>query len=278
MTKKNFKPVAGDNATDEQKIAVDNMNAEIAAEEKAEEQKNLLEQPSEEQLEFARINTRKEFNKKFSKWAEIEPENADDDFIALAKKEFEDEVEVHKNEKFKIVSAEDGLALKYAEFLREWNAKFNKWEKGMWRGIIRFEQVIGKIVDELKADDKKDFEIDYATLIFLYNAMMTPNGVGLESARTMAKFENYNEETDAPFEENIPVTYSGIVSIILEKVKYLGAVDKKLNIMKQRVELAYAGLRMKFKISSLEEFIEFNDAITKENMPTDEEIQQTARE
>ena len=92
MTKKNFKPVAGDNATDEQKIAVDNMNAEIAAEEKAEEQKNLPEQPSEEQLEFARINTRKEFNKKFSKWAEIEPENADDDFIALAKKEFEDEV------------------------------------------------------------------------------------------------------------------------------------------------------------------------------------------
>ena len=278
MTKKNFKPVAGDNATDEQKIAVDNMNAEIAAEEKAEEQKNLPEHPSEEQLEFARINTRKEFNKKFSKWAEIEPENADDDFIALAKKEFEDEVEVHKNEKFKIVSAEDGLALTYAEFLREWNAKFNKWEKGMWRGIIRFEQVIGKIVDELKADDKKDFEIDYATLIFLYNAMMTPNGVGLESARTMAKFENYNEETDAPFEENIPVTYSGILSIILEKVKYLGAVDKKLNIMKQRVELAYAGLRMKFKISSLEEFIEFNDAITKENMPTDEEIQQTARE
>ena len=170
------------------------------------------------------------------------------------------------------------MALKSAEFLCDWNKNFNKWEKGMWRGIIRFEQVIGKIVDELKADDKKDFEIDYATLIFLYNAMMTPNGVGLESARTMAKFENYNEETDAPFEENIPVTYSGILSIILEKVKYLGAVDKKLNIMKQRVELAYAGLRMKFKISSLEEFIEFNDAITKENMPTDEEIQQTARE
>jgi hypothetical protein len=35
---------------------------------------------------------------------------------------------------------------------------------------------------------------------------------------------------------------------------------------------------MKFKIDSLEEFVEFNDAITHENLPTDVEIKSAAEE
>lgn len=236
------------------------------------------EELTEAQIEFARITTRKQFNERFSKWAEIEPENADDDFIALAKKEFDDEVDVHKNETFLIAESVDGMALKSAEFLCDWNKNFNKWEKGMWRGIIRFNIVINDIIKALKEDKTKNFEIDYSTLIFLYNTMMNPSGVGLESARIMAKFENYDEVNDKPFDDVTPVTYSSILEKVLEHVKYLGAVDKKLNIMKQRVELAYAGLRMKFKIDSLEEFVEFNDAITHENLPTDEEIKSAAEE
>ena len=223
-------------------------------------------QYTQEELEFARINLRKNFNERFSKWAVMEPEDADDDFIAQAKKDLEDAVEDQKKKTYNIGDAADGIALKTAEFLKEWNEKFNYWEKGSWRGLIRFNVVISEIIEKLKADDKMNLDIDYQTLIFLYNSMMNPNGIGLESARAMAVLENYDEENDAPFETESPVTYSGI----LEKVKMhtdgLKATDKKLVILKQRLELAYGGLKMNLKISSIEEFVEFCDAINAENI------------
>lgn len=221
---------------------------------------------SEDQIKFARINIRKKFNEKFSKWAEIAPEDADDAFIAEAKKDFDDEVEVNKNAKFEIATADDGLALKSAEFLKEWNEKFNHWTKGQWRGLIRFNVVISDIIEDLKKNPEKSLEIDYQTLIFLYYTMMEPQGTGLQSAREMAKFENYNEATDAPFETDIPVTYSGILEKVKMHVDGLKATDKKLVILKQRLELAYGGLKMNLKISSLEEFVEFCDAINAENV------------
>lgn len=217
---------------------------------------------TEEQKQYARITVRNEFNKKFSKWAEIDPEDATDDDIAAVKKDFEDCVEENKNKTYLIATHEDGLALKTAEFLQNWNKEFNTWENGAWRGIIQFDRVITKIIDELKTDTNKDFEIDYSTLIFLYQSMGTPKGTGIVSARKMAEFENYNEETGKVFEENIPVTYSGVLEKIQLAVKGLSNIDKKLTILKERVNLAYAGLKMNLKISELEEFLEFHEAIT----------------
>lgn len=217
---------------------------------------------TEEQKQYARITVRNEFNKKFSKWAEIDPEDATDDDIAAVKKDFEDCVEENKNKTYLIATHEDGLALKTAEFLQNWNKEFNTWENGAWRGLIQFDRVITKIIDELKADTDKDFEIDYSTLIFLYQSMGTPKGSGIVSARKMAEFENYNEETGKVFEENIPVTYSGVLEKIQLAVKGLSNIDKKLTILKERVNLAYAGLKMNLKISELEEFLEFHEAIT----------------
>lgn len=256
---KNSKVVADGQATEkEKKVTQETGNKPgVAAD---------VQEMSKEQIEFARINIRKTFNEKFSKWAEIDPVDADDDFIAEAKKDFEDEIEVNKNATFELAGPEDGLALKSANFLREWNEKFNHWEKGQWRGVIMFEKVIKKLIDEISADPSKSLEIDYQTLMFLYYSMMNPSGTGLESARAMAVLENYDEENDAPFETESPVTYSGI----LEKVKMhtdgLKATDKKLVILKQRLELAYGGLKMNLKISSIEEFVEFCDAINAENI------------
>ena len=73
---------------------------------------------------------------------------------------------------------------------------------------------------------------------------------------------NYNEETDAPFEENIPVTYSGVLSKIIEHINYLGGIDKKLNILRTRLQYAYMGLKMTLKVTEIDEFVEFNDAVT----------------
>ena len=39
-------------------------------------------------------------------------------------------------------------------------------------------------------------------------------------------------------------------------------VEEKLNVLRQRVQLAYAGLKMTIKVTELEEFVEFHDAIT----------------
>ena len=53
------------------------------------------------------------------------------------------------------------------------------------------------LLEELRkylADKDKDFEIDYSTLIFLYQSMGDPKGTGIETARKMAKFENYNNQ------------------------------------------------------------------------------------
>ena len=44
-------------------------------------------------------------------------------------------------------------------------------------------------------------------------------------------------------------------------VKGLANINKKLTIFKERVNLAYAGLKMNLKISEIEEFLEFHKAI-----------------
>lgn len=229
---------------------------------------------TEEQKEFARISVRQEFNKNFSKWAEIDPVNATDEDIEAAKKDFEDCVEENKNKMFTLATHEDGLALKTAKFLKEWNALFNTWERGSWRGMIHFDRVITDIISELEADAEKDFQVDYSTLIFLYQSMGEPKGVGVETARKMAEFENYNEETGKPFEEDIPVTYSGVLEKVQIEVKGLANIDKKLTILKERVNLAYAGLKMNLKISEIEEFLEFHDAINAHAIDNDPDVKE----
>ena len=233
---------------------------------------------SEEQKEYARITVRKEFNENFSKWAEITEENATDDDIAQAKKEFEDCVEENKNKKYFIASHDDNVALNTAKFLKNWNTKYNKWTNGAWKGVIQFDRVIDKIITELEENKDKDLEIDYSTLIFLYQTMREPSGCGIESAREMAKFENYNEETGNAFEEDIPITYSGILERVLNEVKNLSNIDKKLTILKERVNLAYAGLKMNLKITELEEFLEFHEAITAKSVKDDPDVKKITNE
>ena len=70
---KNSKVVADGQATEtEKKVTQETGNKpDVAAD---------VQEMSKEQIEFARINIRKTFNEKFSKWAEIDPVDADDDF------------------------------------------------------------------------------------------------------------------------------------------------------------------------------------------------------
>ena len=55
-------------------------------------------------------------------------------------------------------------------------------------------------------------------------------------------------------------------------VKGLANINKKLTILKERVNLAYAGLKMNLKISEIEEFIEFHEAITAQAVADDPDV------
>lgn len=220
-------------------------------------------------IEQARKDTREAMKEKFSKWITVSDEDADDDFLQQTKKDFQEQVDKYQNQLYKLADAEEGRALRTAEFLKKFNEKYNTWEKGSWRGIIMFNKVINQHIADLTMNTEKAFEIDYSTLIFLYNSMANPHGFGLASARDMAEMENYDETTDKPFDDNSPVTYSGILEKIFEYVRELAVVDKMLKLYQERINIAAAGIKFDFNITGLDEFKQLHDAWVVDGIPSD---------
>lgn len=226
---------------------------------------------TEEQKQYARITVRKEFNENFSKWANMPEDDADDAYIELTKKDFETAIDETRNKLFVIADSERAIAS--AELLKEMNSKMFRWSNAQWKGVITFDKVITKLINELKSS-KDELKVDYSTLMYLYASMKEPNGIGIEEAKIMAKYENYDIENDCLIEEDSPVTYSGINEAIQRNIQWLSSNDKKLNILKERVNFAYAGIKMELKITELEEFLEFYDAINARAIDNNPEVQQ----
>lgn len=222
---------------------------------------------TEEQKEYARMNVRTEFNKKFSKWATIADEDATDEDIEKAKADFNAAVDETKARTYTLATTEGNCAKKAAILLHLWNSKMNVWGASAWRGVIAFDKFITDFLDK----DGVDLVIDYNTLVFLHQQMQTPYGIGVDHAMLMAELENYDIEKNEVRETEYPVTYSGILERVNTEVSMLSNIDKKLTILRERVNLAYAGLRMDLKITELEEFIEFNDAMVQETVAHESE-------
>ena len=89
--------------------------------------------------------------------------------------------------------------------------------------------------------------------------MKIPFGVGIESARIMARYENYDEVNDKPFDEISPVTYSGVYEQIVRICNELAAIDKMLKLYRERVQMAAGGIKTNFKITEVEEFVKFHN-------------------
>lgn len=217
-------------------------------------------------IEKARKETRDAMKEKFDKWIEVFDEDASDEFLQETKKDFQEQVDKYQNQTYKLADAETGLET--AEFLKKFNEKCNTWEKGSWRGILMFNKVINQHIAELTLNTDKAFEIDYSTLIFLYNAMANPHGIGLDSARFMAEMENYDEINDKPFDDK-KVTYSTILEAIFGYVRELAVVDKMLKLYQERINIAAAGIKFNFKITELEEFKQLHDAWVTDGIPSD---------
>lgn len=224
---------------------------------------------SEAQLKKLHEKFRKDMREKFDKWIEVSDEEATKDDVEQAKKEFDEEVAKYANQTYVIM--EQG-ALEYAQLLKKWNATLNRWEKGTWKGMIMFDKVISELIEEYKKDPKLPFKVDYATLMYLYQTMSNPAGTGLESARAMAEFEGFDPITADKKDEENYVTYSHILQNILEVIRNLVNIDKKLKLMRERINIATAGIKFNWKITELEEFIELHDAWIGEAVPEGDQL------
>ena len=227
-------------------------------------------QMTDEQLKKLHEKFRNDLREKFGKWLTVYDEEATKEDIDKAKAEFDEEVAKYANKNY-VIAEKDALA--FAELLKKWNATMNHWEKGTWKGMLMFDKVISEAIEKYKVDATLPFEVDYATLMYLYQTMSNPAGVGLESARAMAELEGFDlEKIEKKDDENF-VTYSHILQNVLEIIRQLANIDKKLKLMRERINIATAGIKFDFKITELEEFIELHDAFIGEATPNDKELQ-----
>lgn len=227
-------------------------------------------QMTDEQLKKLHEKFRNDLREKFGKWLTVYDEEATKEDVDKAKAEFDEEVAKYANKTY-VIAEKDALA--FAELLKKWNATMNHWEKGTWKGMLMFDKVISEAIEKYKADATLPFEVDYATLMYLYQTMSNPAGVGLESARAMAELEGFDlEKVEKKDDENF-VTYSHILQNVLEIIRQLANIDKKLKLMRERINIATAGIKFDFKITELEEFIELHDAFIGEATPNDKELQ-----
>ena len=227
-------------------------------------------QMTDEQLKKLHEKFRNDLREKFGKWLTVYDEEATKEDVDKAKAEFDEEVAKYANKTY-VIAETDALA--FAELLKKWNATMNHWEKGTWKGMLMFDKVISEAIEKYKADATLPFEVDYATLMYLYQTMSNPAGIGLESARAMAELEGFDlEKVEKKDDENF-ITYSHILQNVLEIIRQLANIDKKLKLMRERINIATAGIKFDFKITELEEFIELHDAFIGEATPNDKELQ-----
>ena len=227
-------------------------------------------QMTDEQLKKLHEKFRDDLREKFGKWLTVYDEEATKEDVDKAKTEFDEEVAKYANKTY-VIAEKDALA--FAELLKKWNTTMNHWEKGTWKGMLMFDKVISEAIEKYKADATLPFEVDYATLMYLYQTMSNPAGVGLESARAMAELEGFDlEKIEKKDDENF-ITYSHILQNVLEIIRQLANIDKKLKLMRERINIATAGIKFDFKITELEEFIELHDAFIGEATPNDKELQ-----
>lgn len=221
-------------------------------------------------LEQTRVQIRQTMRETFDKWMTIYDEEATNEDVNAAKEAFDAEVQLYQDKQYVIA---ENQSLEFAKLLREWNANFCHWEKGEWKGVGTFNKVINEYIEKFENDNTLQFEVDYATLMYLYKTMTSPSGYGLEQAKAMARFENFDPETFEPLNNDNYVTYSHLLQNIIENVRVITVVDKKLKLMRERINLAAAGIKVDWKITELEEFIELHDAWIGTAVPDGQSLQ-----
>lgn len=226
-------------------------------------------QMTDEQLEKTRTQLRDQLREKFGKWIEVYDEEATADDIQKCKDEFDTEIKEFRDRKFTL---SDDHAAEFVQIALDWNARFNHWENGAWKGVITLDRVLKEQLETYKADPSLPFVVDFQTLIFMFQSMSTPKGYGLEGAQFMADLEHYDEKTGEIAKDDNYTTYSHLLQNINDNIRDVMNVDKKHKLMRERINIETAGIKFDWKISELEEFIELHDAWMGENVPSDDQL------
>lgn len=201
-----------------------------------------------------------DFNAKNKGIAEIVEEKPDQAFIDQAKKDFEE----YQSEYVKLdynVCGKD-KALKYAKWLKDWNANHTFAPQNYWIGILKFDEVITDIIKKLE-EKEDEFNVDYGGLTYLYQMMMGPVAVGIEGARWMAE----NQEI-----------YNDILNKLGEHVDMIELIKKKIGVLQIRWSMACQGFKMNIVAKNLEDFRDQKATQQKTDDGTKEQEKQKAKE
>lgn len=207
---------------------------DYAKEIQEEMQKQILKMKPEERKQLIA-----EYNKNNAGICEIEDIEGllSEDYVNETKKDFEDVVKEANGLTYTIADKEK--ALETAKFLKSWNAEKNEWHRAYWKGVIKFDEFITEQIKELEEDKEKSLVFDYNALIFLYQTMMQPSGVGLEAAKAM---------------EAIDDQYNSVLNTIGSYVDKLSLYDKKAKLFQERWGLACNGFKMNVLVKNLEDY------------------------
>ena len=135
--------------------------------------------------------------------------------------------------------ADKDKAMETAVFVADWNANKNHWHRAYWKGVIKFNEFIEEKIDLLEKGEIETLEFDYPALIFLYQSMMSPQGIGLLEAQEM---------------EAIDEQYNAILDVLGTYVDQLQNYDKKAKLYQERWGLACNGFKMNILIEDIEDF------------------------
>lgn len=226
-----------------------------------------IEKMSDQEVENTLIKNRgtiiKNFNDIYKDVAVMKEEEPTDEWKAKAKEDYDNAVKDFQEAKYTIYEGPKSIEL--AKWLKEWNAKYNHWEKASWKGVIAFDDLMGKLIEDLEKEkeagnEPKELTLDYAPMLFIFGSMMRPAGVGLEDAKVMEALETIVDtdlDSEEGQDETSQLTYTNILEWVGRKVDGLQAVQAKIAAYQERWSMAETGFAFDFCSNELEDFVKF---------------------
>ena len=200
-----------------------------------------------------------EFNEKFGEYATLTQEDNLEDFKKEAEAKFDELTKGFGELELDIETTSPSKALAVAKFLKEWNEKFAKWSNQEWKAVIHFDEVMdGKIAD-LRAGKETGLKLDVYSITYIFEKMKEPEAFGLQTAKTMSKYETKNEKKEDSF------AFIDVLQKLLSQIQYMQCLNKQATILQNVVAMAENGYKLELKITELEEFVKFFDAMQNQN-------------
>lgn len=197
-----------------------------------------------------------EFNEKFSEYATLTYEGAEnlEEFKKEADEKFNELTKGFADMQLDIEAENKSKALAVAKFLREWNAIFAKWSNQEWKAVIHFDEVMDAKINELRDNKTEKLTLDVYAITYLFEKMKEPEAIGLQSAKLMSKYETKDDKKNA-------FTFVEILNVLMKHVQYMQCLNKQATILQNVVAMAENGYKLDLKITELEEFVKFFDAM-----------------